>query len=103
ERLRASDAVDFGDLLLHTVNLLRRAERPKEGQLADLDPMLHLARRFQHIVVDEFQDTNPVQAELVDRLATRAELCVVGDDDQSIYGWRGADVAQILRFADRHP
>ena len=64
--------------------------------------MFRLTTRFQHIVVDEFQDTNPVQAELVDRLARKAELCVVGDDDQAIYGWRGADVDQILRFADRH-
>lgn len=103
ERLKVADAVDFGDLILHTVTLLRKTTRPSEGQLADLDPMIQFARRFQHIVVDEFQDTNPVQAELIDRLAERAELCVVGDDDQSIYGWRGAEVDQILRFADRHP
>jgi len=103
DRLRAADAVDFGDLLLHTVTLLRRAGRPSDAQLGDFDPMLQLSRRFLHIVVDEFQDTNPVQAELVDRLSVQAELCVVGDDDQSIYGWRGADVAQILRFADKHP
>jgi DNA helicase II / ATP-dependent DNA helicase PcrA len=102
-RLRASDAVDFGDLLLHVVTLLRDAGRPSDRQLGDLDPMVRFATRFLHIVVDEFQDTNPVQAELVDRLAGGAELCVVGDDDQSIYGWRGADVAQILRFGDLHP
>jgi len=106
KRLRAADAADFGDLLLLTVELLRKAERPApsaSGQLADFDPVARLLTRFQHVVVDEFQDTNPIQAELVDRLAGRAELCVVGDDDQAIYGWRGADVDQILSFADRHP
>ncbi|MCA9705906.1 MAG: UvrD-helicase domain-containing protein [Myxococcales bacterium] len=103
KRLRAADAADFGDLLLLTVELLRRARRPKEGQLADFDPAARLLTRFQHVVVDEFQDTNPIQAELVDLLAGRAQLCVVGDDDQAIYGWRGADVEQILRFADVHP
>ncbi|MEZ4447990.1 MAG: 3'-5' exonuclease [Nannocystaceae bacterium] len=76
---------------------------PLGRQLADLDPVVGLRRRFRQIVVDEFQDTNPVQARLIDLLGTRAELCVVGDDDQSIYGWRGADVAQILRFPDKHP
>jgi DNA helicase-2/ATP-dependent DNA helicase PcrA len=102
KRLLAADAVDFGDLLLHAVRALRAAVRPSSGQLGDLDPMYRLTTRFKHVVVDEFQDTNPVQAELVDRLSRRAELCVVGDDDQSIYGWRGAQVEQILRFADRH-
>ena len=103
EQLAAADAVDFGDLLLHTVTLLRKASKPSDSQLGDLDPMVRMLSRFQHVVVDEFQDTNPVQAEFVDRLSVAAELCVVGDDDQSIYGWRGADVAQILRFADHHP
>ena len=69
----------------------------------EVDPVARLRRRFTHIVVDEYQDTNPVQAALVDLLGGRAELCVVGDDDQSIYGWRGADVDQILRFPERHP
>ncbi len=107
KRLRAADAADFGDLLRLAVKLLRDAKRTRAtgsgSQLADLEPAARLATRFQHVVVDEFQDTNPVQAELVDLLAGRAELCVVGDDDQAIYGWRGADVDQILRFADRHP
>jgi DNA helicase-2/ATP-dependent DNA helicase PcrA len=103
KRLRTADAADFGDLLRLTVKLLRDAGRPSSGQLADLEPAARLATRFQHVVVDEFQDTNPVQAELIDLLASRAELCVVGDDDQAIYGWRGADVEQILRFSDRHP
>ncbi len=102
KRLRAADAADFGDLLLLAVKLLRGAQRPKGGQLGDLDPVVRLTTRFTHVVVDEFQDTNPIQAELVDRLASQAELCVVGDDDQAIYGWRGAEVEQILRFSDRH-
>ncbi|MBC8071001.1 MAG: UvrD-helicase domain-containing protein [Deltaproteobacteria bacterium] len=102
KRLLAADAVDFGDLLVHAVTLLRAAAKPSSGQLADTDPARVLLYRFQHVVVDEFQDTNPIQAELVDRLSTRAELCVVGDDDQAIYGWRGADVDQILSFANHH-
>jgi DNA helicase II / ATP-dependent DNA helicase PcrA len=106
KRLLDADAVDFGDLLMHVVALLRRsseASEPSGAQLADFDPMVRLARRFSHVVVDEFQDTNPVQGELVDRLSQCAELCVVGDDDQAIYGWRGADVDQILQFPDAHP
>jgi len=106
-RLRAADAADFGDLLTLSVRLLEQAPMPQDDaqagrQLAEFDEVVRLRRRFEHVVVDEFQDTNPVQARLVDLLATRAELCVVGDDDQSIYGWRGADVAQILSFPDRH-
>jgi DNA helicase-2/ATP-dependent DNA helicase PcrA len=100
--LLEADGVDFGDLLVHTVALLRAGRKPAVGQLADTDPIRGLLHRFVHVVVDEFQDTNPVQAEMVDLLSGHAELCVVGDDDQAIYGWRGADVAQILRFADRH-
>ena len=102
EKLVAADACDFGDLILHVVTLLRNALKPSDSQLGDLDPMRRMTTRFTHVVVDEFQDTNPVQAEFIDRIAGNAELCVVGDDDQSIYGWRGADVEQILRFADRH-
>jgi len=106
-RLRAADAADFGDLLTLTVELLRKAGQPAPDrpgrQLTDVDPVIGLRRRFHHVVVDEYQDTNPVQAEMVDFLSERAELCVVGDDDQAIYGWRGADVKQILAFPDRHP
>lgn len=102
ERLRNADAVDFGDLLLRTVQLLQQAGQTKGAQLANTDPILKFKQQFSHIVVDEFQDTNPVQANLIDLLATQAELCVVGDDDQSIYGWRGADVAQILQFPAQH-
>lgn len=103
ERLLAEDAVDFGDLLVHTVKLLRDAPKQGEGrQLADFDPAARMLTRFKHVVVDEYQDTNPIQAELVNLLSGRGELCVVGDDDQSIYGWRGADVSQILDFCDIH-
>ncbi len=98
--LRAADAADFGDLLVLTVRLLKLA-RTSQDPLAE--DAAALFTRFQHVVVDEFQDTNPVQGEIVGLLSQNAELCVVGDDDQSIYGWRGADVAQILRFPDRHP
>ncbi|MFO7566927.1 MAG: 3'-5' exonuclease [Enhygromyxa sp.] len=133
DQCRSADAADFGDLLTLTVELLRKAaakaharaaepaeppgsgaagparkvklhtERPGAGKTEAVDPVLGLRRRFLHVVVDEYQDTNPVQAELVDLLCgDQAELCVVGDDDQAIYGWRGADVEQILRFPDRH-
>ncbi len=86
------------------------AGSPEGAQLAgfsapkidELEPVARLRRRFAHILVDEFQDTNPVQAELVELLSTFAELCVVGDDDQAIYGWRGADVSQILNFPESH-
>ena len=104
--LRAADAADFGDLLVLAVKLLEGAgqQAPRPGaQLADVDPVLGLRRRFLHVVVDEYQDTNPVQARLVELLASRAQLCVVGDDDQAIYGWRGADVTQILGFPERNP
>jgi DNA helicase II / ATP-dependent DNA helicase PcrA len=94
--LRAANAVDFGDLLLLLVALFRK--RP--------DVLEQYRRRFQHILVDEFQDTNPVQYELLRLLAPperRANLVVVGDDDQSIYRWRGASVDNILGFPDHYP
>lgn len=90
--LRDMHAVDFDDLVTQPVRLLR--ERPAVRQ--------KWRARFEHILVDEFQDTNAAQLELV-RLLTneRGNVCVVGDDDQSIYGWRGACVDNILDF-DRH-
>jgi DNA helicase-2/ATP-dependent DNA helicase PcrA len=91
--LRAANAVDFGDLLLLLVAVFRK--RP--------DVLDQYRRRFQHILVDEFQDTNPVQYELLRLLAPperRPNLVVVGDDDQSIYRWRGASVDNILNFPD---
>ncbi|MBK8481673.1 MAG: UvrD-helicase domain-containing protein [Proteobacteria bacterium] len=92
-RLQAANAVDFGGLLLRTLELLRQ-----ETALAE-----SLAERFAHLLVDEFQDTNHVQYELVRLLSARhRNLCVVGDDDQSIYSWRGADIRNILDFERDH-
>lgn len=102
QRLRAADAVDFGSLLTLTLALLQK-KSPEGALLAEFDPVLRLRERFRHVVVDEFQDTNPVQAMIVELLSKRATMCVVGDDDQSIYGWRGADIEQFLGFAARHP
>jgi DNA helicase-2/ATP-dependent DNA helicase PcrA len=95
ERLRAANAVDFGDLLLLLVTLFRT--KP--------DVLANYRRRFHHVLVDEFQDTNPVQYELLKQLAPppSANLVVVGDDDQSIYRWRGANVDNILTFPEQYP
>ncbi|MDB4970035.1 MAG: pcrA [Myxococcales bacterium] len=93
ERLEKANGVDFGDLLLKTLKLC-----------GDPDVGKRLAERFDHVLVDEFQDTNRVQYDVVNHLAARlGNLCVVGDDDQSIYSWRGADVRNILDFERDHP
>ena len=93
--LRAANAVDFGDLLSLTVELFRFNEEVRGAY----------QRRFRHVLVDEFQDTNPVQYELLNHLAPPpgTNLVVVGDDDQSIYRWRGAVVGNILDFPRRYP
>jgi DNA helicase-2/ATP-dependent DNA helicase PcrA len=94
QRLKALNAVDFGDLLLESLRLLR--------EHADVLASFH--RRFKYILVDEYQDTNAVQYLWLRLLAkAHGNLCVVGDDDQSIYGWRGADVDNILRFEKDFP
>jgi len=94
DRLKAVNACDFGDLLLHMLNVLR-------GHREVLD---HYRQRFRYIMVDEYQDTNQVQYLWLRLLAQEHKnICVVGDDDQSIYSWRGAEVANILKFEKDFP
>ena len=89
DRLKALNACDFGDLLLHMLNIFRQHH----------DVLDQYRSRFKYILVDEYQDTNAVQYLWLRLLAQeRRNICVVGDDDQSIYSWRGAEVANILRF-----
>ncbi|MEM6620985.1 MAG: UvrD-helicase domain-containing protein [Pseudomonadota bacterium] len=89
DRLKTLNAVDFGDLLLHVVHILQRHE----------DVLADYQTRFRYILVDEYQDTNVAQYLLLRLLAREhRNICCVGDDDQSIYGWRGAEVGNILRF-----
>jgi ATP-dependent DNA helicase UvrD/PcrA len=93
-RLLAANAMDFDDLLLVTVNLLQACP----------DVLEHYRRRFRHVLVDEYQDTNRAQNELVLLLAGgHHQVSVVGDSDQSVYGWRGADIRNILQFEEAFP
>ncbi|HYA26275.1 MAG TPA: UvrD-helicase domain-containing protein [Terriglobales bacterium] len=94
ELLKHSNAVDFDDLLLHAARVLRESPEVRERWRA----------RFAYIHVDEYQDTNRVQYDLL-RLLTneRQNVCVVGDEDQSIYRWRGADVSILLSFSRDFP
>ena len=94
KRMKAMNALDFDDLLLKTLVLL-----------ADHPPVLDVyRRRFKYVMVDEYQDTNRTQYELLRLLTAESRnLCVVGDDDQSIYGWRGADIRNILEFENDYP
>ena len=92
--LRQANAMDFDDLLLHPLTLF--AAHP--------DRLAWWQQRFDHVLVDEFQDVNAAQYQIVQRLAARhRNLCVVGDDDQAIYGWRGADVRHMLAFREDFP
>nr|WP_247714783.1 UvrD-helicase domain-containing protein [Qipengyuania psychrotolerans] len=94
DRLKALNACDFGDLLLHILNIFRKHH----------DVLTQYQQRFKYILVDEYQDTNQVQYLWLRLLAQeRKNICVVGDDDQSIYSWRGAEVANILRFEKDFP
>lgn len=94
ERLAALNALDFDDLLFQAVRLLETS----------LEAQDFYNRKFKYILVDEYQDTNPAQFRLLSAI-TRAQqnICVVGDDDQSIYAWRGADPAHILEFGKHFP
>ena len=94
ERLRQANALDFDDLLIKTVRLLRR----------DADVRQKYNDRFRYILVDEYQDTNALQFALIGYLTEQQQnICVVGDDAQSIYGFRGADIANILSFEKHFP
>lgn len=93
-RLIALNACDFGDLLLHMLTILKR----------DRDVLSQYQQRFRYIMVDEYQDTNSVQYLWLRLLAQeRKNICCVGDDDQSIYSWRGAQVENILKFEKDFP
>jgi DNA helicase II / ATP-dependent DNA helicase PcrA len=94
KELRKANALDFDDLLLETVRLLKVSSEVRD----------YYNRRFQYILVDEYQDTNRPQYELMRLLAgTRHNVCAVGDEDQSIYSWRGADIRNILEFEKDFP
>jgi DNA helicase-2/ATP-dependent DNA helicase PcrA len=94
DTLRRANAVDFDDLLVLPVRMLERHP----------DELVRLRDRFRYLLVDEYQDTNRAQYRLVSLLgAEHQNVCVVGDDDQSIYGWRGADIRNILDFEKDFP
>lgn len=94
KRLKNNNALDFDDLIFKTVELLKAEEGVRD----------FYQRKFKYIMVDEYQDTNHSQYVLINILSKYHEnLCVVGDDDQSIYGWRGADISNILDFEKDYP
>ena len=94
EGLRTNQAMDFDDLIMKTIQLFKQSP----------DTLAYYQRKFQYIHVDEYQDTNQAQYELVAMLAkANRNLCVVGDADQSIYGWRGANMQNILDFEADYP
>lgn len=94
ESLKALNAMDFDDLLINTIKLLRNFPIIRK----------QLQETYKYILIDEYQDTNRAQFEIIRSLTeTRQNLCVVGDDDQSIYAWRGADPTHILSFSKHYP
>ncbi len=94
ERLQGNNALDFDDLLIKTVRLLRHVPEVREKY----------NNKFRYILVDEYQDTNSLQFALVSLLTEKQQnICVVGDEDQSIYKWRGADITNILNFEKHFP
>ncbi|MEN9826346.1 MAG: helicase PcrA, partial [Pseudomonadota bacterium] len=93
-RLKSQNAMDFNDLLMVMVNLLQ----------SNPSVLQQLQNRFRYFLVDEFQDTNPIQFKLIQKLSSHTNnLCIVGDDDQSIYSWRGAEPSFILDFQKYYP
>ncbi|WP_333657584.1 ATP-dependent helicase, partial [Tissierella praeacuta] len=89
EKLKQYNALDFDDLIIKTVQLLK----------SNSDIIDYYQRKFKYVFVDEYQDTNKIQYELIRLLSDKYKnICVVGDGDQSIYGWRGADITNILNF-----
>ena len=96
ERLKAINACDFGDLLLHMITIFKDP--------ANKDVLEEYHKRFRYLLVDEYQDTNVAQYLWLRLLAQGSNnICCVGDDDQSIYGWRGAEVGNILKFEQDFP
>jgi len=94
QRLHANNALDFDDLLIKTVRLLRDVPEVREKY----------NNRFRYILVDEYQDTNTLQFSLIKLITEKQQnICVVGDEDQSIYKWRGADISNILNFESQFP
>jgi DNA helicase-2/ATP-dependent DNA helicase PcrA len=93
KELRKANALDFDDLLLESVRLLKSASQVRE----------YYNRRFQYLLIDEYQDTNRPQYELMRMLGEHHNVCAVGDEDQSIYSWRGADIRNILEFEKDFP
>lgn len=96
DRLKTLNACDFGDLLLHMITILKD---PRYGEV-----LTEYQKKFRYIMVDEYQDTNTAQYLWLRLLAKGSNnICCVGDDDQSIYGWRGAEISNILRFEQDFP
>ncbi|MES2392781.1 MAG: UvrD-helicase domain-containing protein, partial [Acidobacteriota bacterium] len=93
EELAKANALDFDDLLLETVRLLKSSSEVRE----------RYNRKYKYLLIDEYQDTNRPQYELMKLLGTHTNVCVVGDEDQSIYSWRGADIKNILDFEKDFP
>ncbi|MGI8997132.1 MAG: ATP-dependent helicase [Pyrinomonadaceae bacterium] len=94
ERLHNNNALDFDDLMIKAVRLLRKVERVRQ----------HYNDKFRYILVDEYQDTNSLQFALIRFLTEQQQnICVVGDEDQSVYKWRGADITNILNFEQHYP
>jgi DNA helicase-2/ATP-dependent DNA helicase PcrA len=93
KKKREQNVVDYDDLLDLWLKLL--SDAPEVAQ--------HFAQRFRHVLVDEYQDTNTLQAQIVDKLAAHHRVMAVGDDAQCIYSWRGADFENIMTFPERHP